>query len=209
MIKYHGQEGHLPISRRTFLSTAAAASSSYGAEHLTISSVKAFPIKVAGMAGGALPKFASDFDPARSRWIGPFAQLGGAIPGNPWLATGPARSILNEVHSNDPSLLRGPVEVAGNKAQVIIANPSGITCDGCSFLNAQRTTLTTGVPVFSHGGNLEAYRVHGGTVTLQGKGMDARQADVTDLIAHAVKVNAGLWAQTLNQHIPTIAIMGG
>ena len=31
------------------------------------------------MAGGAVPKFTSDFDPARSRWIGPFAQLGGAI----------------------------------------------------------------------------------------------------------------------------------
>ena len=58
---------------------AAAASSAYGAERLNISSVKAYPIKVAGMAGGALPKFTSDFDPARSRWIGPFAQLGGAI----------------------------------------------------------------------------------------------------------------------------------
>jgi L-rhamnonate dehydratase len=31
------------------------------------------------MAGGELPKFTSDFDPARSHWIGPFAQLGGAI----------------------------------------------------------------------------------------------------------------------------------
>jgi len=58
---------------------AAAASSAFGAERLNISSVKAYPIKLAGMAGGALPKFTSDFDPARSRWIGPFAQLGGAI----------------------------------------------------------------------------------------------------------------------------------
>src|SRR4051794_2962608 len=70
----------MPMSRRHFLSTAiAAASTAYGAERLKISSVKAFPIKVAGMAGGARPTFTSDFDPARSHWIGPFAQLGGAI----------------------------------------------------------------------------------------------------------------------------------
>src|SRR5438445_13606775 len=70
----------MPMSRRQFVTSAAAASSSlYGAERLSISSVKAFPIRVPGMAGGAVPKFTSDFDPARSRWIGPFAQLGGAI----------------------------------------------------------------------------------------------------------------------------------
>src|SRR5260370_24034478 len=67
------------FSRRRFL-TAAAASTAFGADtKLKIASVKAYPIKVPGMAGGALPKFSSDFDPARSRWIGPFSQLGGAI----------------------------------------------------------------------------------------------------------------------------------
>src|SRR5256714_12641951 len=67
------------LSRRRFL-TVTAASTVYGADtKLKIASVKAYPIKVAGMAGGALPKFNSDFDPARSRWIGPFSQLGGAI----------------------------------------------------------------------------------------------------------------------------------
>src|SRR6266581_7697613 len=71
----------MPISRRRILSSAAgAASSAFAAsERLKIASVKAYPIKVAGMAGGAVPKFTSDFDPARSHWIGPFAQLGGAI----------------------------------------------------------------------------------------------------------------------------------
>ncbi len=70
----------MELSRRNFSHAAAAATSTaYGAERLTISSVKAYPVKVPGMAGGAPPKFSSDFDPARSRWIGPFAQLGGAI----------------------------------------------------------------------------------------------------------------------------------
>src|SRR5205823_2287941 len=68
-------------SRRQLLYCAgAAAFSAFGADDkMKISSVKAYPIRVAGMAGGAVPKFTSDFDPARSHWIGPFAQLGGAI----------------------------------------------------------------------------------------------------------------------------------
>src|ERR1700704_5662024 len=70
----------MPLSRRQFFQTAAVtASSVYGAERLQIASVKAHPIRVPGMAGAAIPAFTSDFDPARSRWIGPFAQLGGAI----------------------------------------------------------------------------------------------------------------------------------
>ena len=70
----------MSLSRRRFLGSAAlAASAAYGAERLQITSVKAFPIKVPGMSGGGVPKFTSDFDPARSRWIGPFSQLGGAI----------------------------------------------------------------------------------------------------------------------------------
>ncbi|MBS1222269.1 MAG: cdiA2 2, partial [Proteobacteria bacterium] len=70
-------------------------------------------------------------------------QLGGWVQGNPWLAKGTARVILNEVVSSNPSLLSGYLEVAGDKAQVIVANPAGITCSGCGFLNASRATLTT------------------------------------------------------------------
>src|SRR5205809_203016 len=68
-------------TRRRFLTAAAASAYSlYGADdRVKIASVKAYPIRVAGMAGGAVPKFTSDFDPARSRWIGPFSQLGGAL----------------------------------------------------------------------------------------------------------------------------------
>lgn len=40
-------------------------------------------------------------------------QLGGWVAGNPWLAAGTARVIVNEVNSSHPSYLRGYVEVAG------------------------------------------------------------------------------------------------
>ncbi|MEO8408953.1 MAG: filamentous hemagglutinin N-terminal domain-containing protein, partial [Propionivibrio sp.] len=123
-------------------------------------------------------------------------QLGGWVQGNPWLATGTARVIVNEVVSSNPSSLNGTVEVAGNSAQVVIANPAGVTCDGCGFINASRATVTTGTPVIN-GGKLEGYRVEGGTVTVQGAGMDASGTSQTDLIARAVKINAGLWAKDL------------
>ena len=123
-------------------------------------------------------------------------QLGGWVQANPWLAGGSARVILNEVNSSNPSQLRGYVEVAGDRAQVVIANPSGVTCDGCGFINANRATLTTGTPIMN-GGVLEGYRVQGGMVTIQGAGLDGRSADYTDIIARSIQINAGLWAQNL------------
>lgn len=81
-------------------------------------------------------------------------QLGGWVQGNPWLATGSARIILNEVNSANPSQLRGYIEVAGQRAEVIIANPAGVNVDGAGFINANRVTITTGTPQIS-GGSLE------------------------------------------------------
>lgn len=124
------------------------------------------------------------------------SQLGGWVQGNPWLAGGTAKVILNEVKSNNPSQLRGYVEVAGDRAQIIIANPAGIDCDGCGFINAHRTTLTTGTPLFN-GGVLEGYQVEGGSIRVSGSGLDASRVNYTDLIARSVQINAGLWAQQL------------
>lgn len=123
-------------------------------------------------------------------------QLGGWVQGNPWLATGSARVILNEV--NGPaSRLNGYVEVAGQRAEVIIANPAGIQVNGGGFLNASRVTLTTGTPMFSGAGALEGYRVTGGAIQIDGDGLDSSRADYTDLITRSLKVNAGIWANQL------------
>ncbi|MBA0442829.1 filamentous hemagglutinin N-terminal domain-containing protein [Stenotrophomonas maltophilia] len=123
-------------------------------------------------------------------------QLGGWVQGNPWLATGSARVILNEV--NGPaSRLNGYVEVAGQRAEVIIANPAGIQVNGGGFLNASRVTLTTGTPMFTGAGALEGYRVTGGAIQIDGAGLDTSRADYTDLITRSLKVNAGIWANQL------------
>lgn len=123
-------------------------------------------------------------------------QLGGMVAGNPWLAKGEAKVILNEVTARDPSKLNGMIEVAGQKAQVVIANPAGITCNGCGFINANRATLTTGQTQLTNG-NLTGYNVERGEVVVEGAGMDTTGADYTDIIARSVKVNAGLWANDL------------
>ena len=38
---------------------------------------------------------------------------------------------MNEVTTSNTSLLAGRAEVFGDKAGLIIANPNGITCNGC------------------------------------------------------------------------------
>lgn len=124
-------------------------------------------------------------------------QLGGWVQGNPHLAGGTAKVILNEVNSHNPSLLNGYIEVAGTRAQVVIANPAGISCSGCGFINANRATLTTGKPIINNG-NLLGYRVGGGNINFLGNGLDTSQTNFTDVIARAVDVNAGIWANELS-----------
>ncbi|MYM91068.1 filamentous hemagglutinin N-terminal domain-containing protein, partial [Rugamonas sp. FT82W] len=126
------------------------------------------------------------------------SQLGGWIDANPWMAHGTARVILNEVNSNDPSQLRGYIEVAGTRAETVIANAAGIVVDGAGFINVSRATLTTGKPLLDQAdGALRGYAVRGGMISIGGAGLDARQADYTALIARSVQLNAGLWAQQL------------
>ncbi|RBA24165.1 hemagglutinin repeat-containing protein [Herminiimonas fonticola] len=126
-------------------------------------------------------------------------QTGGWIQGNPWLVGGAARVILNEVNSSNPSQLRGYIEVAGQRAEVIIANPAGIQVNGGGFINADRVTLTTGTAVMNqaNGGSLDSYRIPQGTINIDGLGLDTRTASYTDILARSVQVNAGIWANRL------------
>src|SRR5699024_4089704 len=108
-------------------------------------------------------------------------ELAGYVQGNEFLkTTGGAKIIVNEINSKNASQLKGYIEVAGRKAQVIVANPAGITCDGCGFINAERSTLTTGKPLMSQG-NLTGYQVEQGKVTTEGKGLDSARQDYTEI----------------------------
>ncbi|MFD3240093.1 hemagglutinin repeat-containing protein, partial [Rahnella perminowiae] len=126
-------------------------------------------------------------------------QLGGLIQNNPNLTAGQeAKGIINEVVSANPSQLNGYMEVAGKAANVMVANPYGITCNGCGFLNTPNATLTTGKPVLNADGSLQSLEVTQGAITVEGQGLDARTSDSFSLISRAAQINAGLYARDLN-----------
>ncbi|MGP1667818.1 MAG: two-partner secretion domain-containing protein, partial [Rhodanobacter sp.] len=126
-------------------------------------------------------------------------QLAGMIVGNSNLGVGQsARIILNEVTGSSRTALNGYTEVAGKAAEVIVANPNGITVNGGGFINTTRSVLTTGSPVFGGDGSLQAFRVTRGSISVDGGGLDATRVDRLDLIARAVQANAKVWAHQLN-----------
>lgn len=153
-------------------------------------------------AGGVSRNTYSQFDVGRDGAIlnnahkNTSTELGGMVTANPWLAKGEAKVILNEVNARNPSQLNGYIEVAGQKADVIIASPSGITCDGCGFINAGRATLTTGTAQMQDG-RITGYQVERGEITVNGNGLDTSGQAHTDIIARAVQVNAAIHAQDL------------
>ncbi|CAM3036459.1 filamentous hemagglutinin [Pseudomonas gessardii] len=123
-------------------------------------------------------------------------QLGGIILGNPNLKGGAANIILNEVNGGSPSQLRGYTEVAGQSAKVIVANPYGVTCNGCGFINTPNVTLTTGKPILDNG-RLDRYQVDGGAVTIDGQGLNADNVDRFEIITRSAKINAQINARNL------------
>lgn len=127
-------------------------------------------------------------------------QLAGQISGNPnFNRNDAARIIVNQVNSNNPSQLRGYVEVAGQKAAaVVIANSSGLVVDGGGFINTPRGILTTGNPIIDGTGNLASFGVTGGTITVQGAGLNGSNIDEVDLLARAVRANAAIYGNALN-----------
>lgn len=125
-------------------------------------------------------------------------QLGVTIDnGNARLKGKPAELIINEVTSGNRSELKGKLEVFGNKAGVMIANPNGITCDGCGFINTPSVTLTTGKPQFDKQGALDALAVKKGSVIIGGNGLDGNSAEYVDIISRATELNGKINAKTL------------
>ena len=97
--------------------------------------------------------------------------------------------ILNQVTGGNRSTLAGYTEVAGQSARVIVANPHGITCQGCGFINTPRATLTTGKPIMD-GQRLERFQVDGGDIVVEGAELNVGNLEQFDLITRSAKLNA-------------------
>ncbi|MGO2958020.1 MAG: two-partner secretion domain-containing protein [Acetobacter sp.] len=123
-------------------------------------------------------------------------KLGGYVYGNANLHGKAANVILNEVTGQQASQMLGYTEVAGQKANVIIANPNGITCNGCGFINTDRLSLSTGHPEIDASGKLSALTVSDGLIAFEGKGGDFTAVPVLDILSRRVTLNARVNAQT-------------
>ncbi|MEJ5138573.1 MULTISPECIES: DUF637 domain-containing protein [Acinetobacter] len=131
----------------------------------------------------------------------------GQVGANPYLQTGEARVILNEVNSSAASQFRGNLEIAGQRADVIIANPSGINIQGGGFINANKAIFTTGKPQLNADGSIKQFVVNQGKVNVNstannlGLGGNNNNADYVDIYAKAVELNAQVHANQALQVI--------
>ena len=121
-------------------------------------------------------------------------ELAGYIMGNPNLVGPTANTILNEVTGTSSTSMNGALEVAGNKAHVIVANPNGISVNNGTFINASSATLTTGNPIINNG-SVTGFNVQQGVIAVGEKGLNASKTARTDMLAEAVKLNGKVWAQ--------------
>lgn len=112
----------------------------------------------------------------------------GNLAKNNNLTGGGASVILNEVVSTKASALNGFLEVNGQKADIVIANPNGISCSGCSFINTDKVVLTTGKVNMSSTGAISSYSVTQGNISINGNGMNAQNSYAV-LLADAINLN--------------------
>jgi|GEM_PF-2707763 len=124
-------------------------------------------------------------------------QLGGIVYGNEQLGGRAARIILNEVTGVDDSRLEGFSEIAGGRAEFVLANPNGVTCAGCGFINTSRVTLSTGRPVMELGA-IKDLLVEDGTVAFEGAGGNFRGVPVLDVVSRKVRIDGPIHGETVN-----------
>ncbi|WP_261984759.1 DUF637 domain-containing protein [Providencia rettgeri] len=125
------------------------------------------------------------------------SQIAGQVKANANLKGNAANLIINEVTGSSRSELQGKLEVVGKGANVVIANPNGIICNGCSFVNTPAITLTTGKPILDNKGALSAVEVKKGSVVIGANGMNAQAQTYADIISRATELNGQIKAKNL------------
>ncbi|MBN2675863.1 MAG: hemagglutinin repeat-containing protein, partial [Alphaproteobacteria bacterium] len=117
------------------------------------------------------------------------SQLAGAMYNNPLFQGGnTASTIVSYVTGTNQSRLDGFTEIFGSQANYIMANPNGITCAGCGFINTPRVTLTTG-DVSANGRMIDVDR---GEISIEGAGLNAGGVDYFEIISRTAKLTGQL-----------------
>lgn len=118
------------------------------------------------------------------------SKIAGQISRNPNLGAALASTILSEVTGAGPSSLRGALEVFGGKANLIIANPNGISVNGLTTLNTNSLTLSTGVPTARDG--RVTLGVDQGKITVGGGGVNTDGLSTFDLVAKMIQIDGAI-----------------
>jgi len=126
-------------------------------------------------------------------------QLAGLVNVNPNLQPNQeAKIILNEVVSNNPSNLAGYLEVAGKKAEIIIANPYGINFSSAGFLNTNKITAIVGSTLpKSDNWQFDLSSINANflpSLVIEKNGVDLETVDVANFIANKIVVNGNVYA---------------
>ncbi|EXB27428.1 filamentous hemagglutinin family N-terminal domain protein [Acinetobacter baumannii 1437282] len=159
-------------------------------------------------AGGVSHNIYKEFDvPTQGAVLnnsraGAASSIVGSVGANPYLQKGEARVILNEVNSAIASKFEGNLEIAGQRADLIIANPAGINIKGGGFINANKAILTTGKPQFNADGSIKEFIVDQGKITISANagsnlglgGTANNNANYVDIYTRALELNAQVHA---------------
>ncbi|WP_298955586.1 hemagglutinin repeat-containing protein, partial [uncultured Campylobacter sp.] len=128
---------------------------------------------------------------------GSISKTAGYIPPNPRLNRGEAKLIINQVNSPLPSNLQGNIEIAGRKADLIIANPSGINVNGATIINSSSTTLSTATPTYENG-HLKSLNISKeGSINIGANGLNDN-GDYLNVISNSLKLEGKIYANEIN-----------
>ncbi len=125
--------------------------------------------------------------------------------------SGSARVILNQVTSNRITRINGYSEIAGRRANLVIANPNGIIINGGGFINTDRLGLVVGREVGAADSNIAINNIDDNLyfkitasphlesgflpkLTISDNGIDLTSVDRTSFVANLVEINAGIYA---------------
>ena len=115
-------------------------------------------------------------------------QIAGLVVRNRNLDNGiEANLIITEGTGKNKTNINGIVEVAGKRADLVMANRNGIFVNGGGFLNSDRVTLTTG-SLQMKDGDLVAIDVSQGHIGIGEKGIDALSLTDLELLGKTIDI---------------------
>ncbi|MBE3609446.1 filamentous hemagglutinin N-terminal domain-containing protein [Campylobacter californiensis] len=132
--------------------------------------------------------------------------IAGFVNANPFLNGGYANLIVNQVNSSNPSLLKGNLEIAGKRADLLIANPSGISINGLNIINASSSSFAT-AKLHMNAGDLKSLKLTPilnasnpmqGKIVIKDQGLNDTSSNYTNIIANTISIASSIHSNELN-----------